>query len=613
MDNLNNLIESLKKENDSLKQQISLNSKKNVKNNCIILDKRKHKIDDIDSMKEKYSWTDNYFKSNRKLFNQIFSYFTSNYPEIKNEDLNIQYNNILNALKNPIEVEKFIKYRFNQKSPSFANRVNKVKRLIKRLLGLKEYNLIHINVKETKKNNKKLLNERDMSLLFTALDECNSQCVYISSIFLFVYGFSFRLISRLRKRHIHLSQMIVDINNNKIRKRRKISILLTQYIISYFKNKNFQEQDLIFFTEHKDNNYILREKYIIWRITNEISITNLFIGKDLKSIIQELHSIRNTSKVKESIYLSKKFYNMEAEGQRVFSNEKNVLNKNDRSFIPLLNEQDIGQEYPEINYKIVDNNSLDQSEKDYLEKVEPSFIDFNLIDDSLYNNLFQSQILYSHQKNISTFAITEFTYNPFFLESTKKDASINVIIILNKLGIKFVDEPIFDRLNDCRAAFAKNNSHFPYLKLSNLNYYLEIKKNSIHGIYPGLIISKIKKSNYYLKSTNEIRINSLIFEVGGKIVTNKYLDENKEFLKSKNHKYFYFFNSNEYSENKNLLILEQGNIAFFIKPGTQEESNVVIKPYVKENDLVVLLCITNKIILKDEYIISDKILSFYKE
>lgn len=77
--------------------------------------------------------------------------------------------------------------------------------------------------------------------------------------------------------------MIVDINNNKIRKRRKISLLLTQYIISYFKNKDFQEQDFIFFTEHKDNNTTLREKFIIWRMTDEISITNLFIGKDLKS------------------------------------------------------------------------------------------------------------------------------------------------------------------------------------------------------------------------------------------------------------------------------------------------------------------------------------------
>lgn len=56
----------------------------------------------------------------------------------------------------------------------------------------------------------------------------------------------------------------------------------------------------------------------------------------------------------------------------------------------------------------------------------------------------------------------------------------------------------------------------------------------------------------------------MIFEVGGKIVTNKYLDENKEFLQSKNRKYFYFFSGNEYLENKNLLIIEQENISFFL-------------------------------------------------
>lgn len=156
-------------------------------------------------MKNKYCWSDNYFNSNKRLFTQLLEYFNNNYPEIKNDDLNIQYNNFLNILKNPIEVEKFIKHRFNQKSTSFANRVNKVKRLIKRLLGLNEYNLININIKETKKIKQKILDEKDISLLFTALDECNSKCVYISAIFLFVYGFSFRLISRLRKHNIHLS------------------------------------------------------------------------------------------------------------------------------------------------------------------------------------------------------------------------------------------------------------------------------------------------------------------------------------------------------------------------------------------------------------------------
>ena len=80
-------------------------------------------------------------------------------------------------------------------------------------------------------------------------------------------------------------------------------------------------------------------------------------------------------------------------------------------------------------------------------------------------------------------------------------------------------------------------------------------------------------------------------------------------LKNKRHKYFYFFSGNEYLENKNLLILDQGNIALFIKPGNSHESNVILKSFAKENDLVVLLCITCKEISKNDYIISEKILN----
>ena len=103
----------------------------------------------------------------------------------------------------------------------------------------------------------------------------------------------------------------------------------------------------------------------------------------------------------------------------------------------------------------------------------------------------------------------------------------------------------------------------------------------------------------------------MLFEIGGKIVNNKYFEDNKEMLKNKNYKYFYFFSGNQYEENKNILILNKGNIAAFLKYGNKEESNVILKLYIKENDLVVLLCITKKIILKNEFIISDKILSGY--
>ena len=128
-------------------------------------------------------------------------------------------------------------------------------------------------------------------------------------------------------------------------------------------------------------------------MTNEISITNLFIGRNLKFIIKELYSIRNALKVKESVYLSKKFYNMKAEGQRIYVNDISGLNKDDEDFVPLLNEKDIGQEYPFINFKFVDKNFLDLCENDYFVKLDPSFLEFNSID-NIKDDIFKNDMKY---------------------------------------------------------------------------------------------------------------------------------------------------------------------------------------------------------------------------
>ena len=94
-------------------------------------------------------------------------------------------------------------------------------------------------MKESKKKGTSFLNEADISALFTALDKCNSKCLYIATIFLVLYGFSFRVISRLKKNNIHINEMTIDINYNKNRKRRKMNILVTQCVLSCFKDKNF--------------------------------------------------------------------------------------------------------------------------------------------------------------------------------------------------------------------------------------------------------------------------------------------------------------------------------------------------------------------------------------
>ena len=508
---LNKKVSNLKEENKILKLHIANNFSSNKMNRKISLQKKRKTIIDLQKMKNIYCWSDNYYKSNKKLFSQLYEYFLANYPEIKNDDLDIQQENFQEILKNPNNVEKFIKYRFNPKSSSFPNRVNKVKRLVKRLLGLNQYDFTNINVKESKKKGTSFLNEADISALFTALDKCNSKCLYIATIFLVLYGFSFRIISRLKKNNIHINEMTIDINYNKNRKRRKMNILVTQYILSYFKDKNLKNNDYIFFNEHTDCNEISREKYVSWRIINEINMTNFFIGRNSHLIIKEFHSIRKTIKIKEYLYFSKNFNNMEAEGKANFINEqdKNIIGG--KSFLPMVTEREIGHEYPDINFKFIENNSLNFQENDYLEHFEPSFLDYNLIEDikdeffncemkydiSLYNNLSQSQIYYLDPKKKSSLIIPEFNYNPFFIDSNENKITCNIVDILNKLGIEFVDEPIFDNINDCRATFAKIGSHFPYLKFSNLTNYIEMKKNSIKSIYPWFNGNFVKKMNIF--------------------------------------------------------------------------------------------------------------------
>lgn len=229
---------------------------------------------------------------------------------------------------------------------------------------------------------------------------------------------------------------------------------------------------------------------------------------------------------------------------------------------------------------------------------------------SLYNDLSQSQIFTPNPNKKCSLIVPQFSYNPFILENSTKYPSISVKEALSELNIEFSDEPIYDQINECRATFVKNGSHFPILKYDNLLNYKEMKKNSSNGKYPGLTLVKNMKGGYYIKTIDDFSCNTLLFEIGGKIVNNNFFQENKKILIENQHVYFNFFSGKNFFENKNILILNKGNIGCFIKQGNNLEANVLLKAFVKENDLVTLLCITSKDIPKDNYIISDKIFKY---
>jgi hypothetical protein len=205
-------------------------------------------------------------------------------------------------------VEKFINYRFNEEYISFPNRVNKVKRLIQKILGNNDFKLININVKESKNNNNKIIDEDEILTIFNSLDKCNSKAIYIIFVLLIIYGFTIRIISRLKRKNFHPLQYIIYINYNKIRKRKIINALVCQYILSYAFYKKIKDQDLLFFHDYKEVNSLSRENYINWRINNEFNkITNLK-NKRLRIILNRLHSFRSSIRIGESFFISKIFF-----------------------------------------------------------------------------------------------------------------------------------------------------------------------------------------------------------------------------------------------------------------------------------------------------------------
>lgn len=196
------------------------------------------------------------------------------YPALKNENFSIVESKVLNLLNDPYEVEKFINYRFNEEYISFTNKVNKVKRLIQKILGNNDFKLININVKEIKNDNNKIIEEDDFLTVFTSLDKYNSKALYIIFVILIIYGFTIRIISRLKRKIFHTLQYIIDINYNKDRKRKRINALVCQYILSCAFDKKLKEHDFLFFHDYKEVNSVSRENYINWRINNEFKITN---------------------------------------------------------------------------------------------------------------------------------------------------------------------------------------------------------------------------------------------------------------------------------------------------------------------------------------------------
>jgi hypothetical protein len=176
---------------------------------------------------------------------------------------------------------------------------------------------------------------------------------------------------------------------------------------------------------------------------------------------------------------------------------------------------------------------------------------------------------------------------------------------LKKLNIKFSDNPIkqlsFIGLNK----FLSSIYLPPELSENNLNLYKKMKIFTRDGYYQGLELIKNNKKELVIKTTENFKEDTLLFEVRGEIVSKDYLIKYNNEIKKNKFCYFKYGDGENENENSNLYLLLQkyANIVFFLKKEELNESNCKISEFINNEDgSIKLLCITKKnIYLKGKY------------
>ena len=112
-----------------------------------------------------------------------------------------------------------------------------------------------------------------------------------------------------------------------------------------------------------------REKYIIWRVNDELNNIYSINNERLRIINSYFHSIRSSLKINESFYFSKNFFIMEPEGKTSHHQIKENIEKKTKTNLNLVNEEEIGEEYPFNNFKFINDNSLSLDYKNSFEGI----------------------------------------------------------------------------------------------------------------------------------------------------------------------------------------------------------------------------------------------------
>ena len=385
----------------------------------------------------------------------------------------------------------------------------------------------------------------------------------------FDLGFTIYQCSRIKIKNIYFNQELIELKYKGKRKVRSIGCELSNMLEKYIKKKEFN-----------GNNYLLYNCFVETKFMNR----NKFLYHQLSKLILNCEELNTNIKDELLVQMNK---------ERIISNKVSYdFNlKNNLENIELENNEKFQYLKGFDDYN--DNNSF-FSQKSY---------------DSFYN-INNDYLTPKIENNFELFEeINKYSQKKFVLLTQEINLEIETIknVLLEKLknfDIKFIDNPIKELSFIGLNAFTNKTYAPPVLSDDNLKVYKNLKIYTNNGYYNGLILSKLEENTFVIEATKDINENTLLFEIGGEIVSQEYLIKYKKDLISKNLCYFKYCEGLENSKFF-LLLRNYGNIAFFLQNTEEYEPNVEIKDFINNEDgTIILLCYAIKKIITGQILVT---------
>ena len=253
-------------------------------------------------------------------------------------------------------------------------------------------------------------------------------------------------------------------------------------------------------------------------------------------------------------------------------------------------------------YEIYDKKFIEREKNDLLSKKEDAYEKNQKIND------FKQEIFPNYQISITSSKIKS---APLLNENINEMFEINCLnklkltLFFEEMNLMFIDDPFSEN----EYLLYPNESNISQtifcLNSISLGIYKRTKLKTRNMIYPNLIVKKISENNFRIEAIENIIQGTLLFEIGGKVVTEDHLNlnnENKYFGRSC---FFPFYQDFNGRNTRYILIEKKGNIGYFLqKTDAPLKNNVILRAYVNaETNKICLLCITCRKIKKGETLI----------